>query len=265
MVIERFAKEAVQMIKCLKKLSILLCVTMLMTMMFGMTVLADGTDTSTFDFGQTVMSVGQGESQTISLYAKGAYTYYIVGNTSKKTYCECSGNAGTSNITFHVGPDEKVGNTVTFWFYLEGTDHHDNVQVKVKASSVTGASAVVGAVNSANAQIIAPTVIPATAQTAILFPDGNSGVVSVTGNYIGLVSDAKNTPLGAFSVADKKGTMQQIVLQNIVSVNKISFIGVAGTVGAPNAVIAISAVDKASLMARGIAGLCLNGQYVLWP
>ncbi len=253
------------MIKYLKKLSLLLCTTLLMTMMFGMTVLADGTDTSTFDFGQTVMSIRQGESQTISLHARAAYTYYIVGNTSKKTYCECSGNAGTSNITFHVGSDEKAGSTVTFWFYIEGTDHHDNVQIKVKASSVTGAAAAAGTVNSANAQIIAPIVIPATAQTAILFPDGNSGVVSVTGNYIGLVSDTKNTPLGAFSVASRNGVMQQIILQNIVSVNKISFIGVSSAVSASDAVIAVSAADKASLMARGIAGLCLNGQYVLWP
>ena len=252
--------------KCLRKLSLMLCMSLILSMVLGMTALADGTDTSVFDFGQTVMTIRQGESQTITLRASKAYTYYMVGNTSRATYCECSGNAGKAEITFHVGSDETAGKSIMFWFYVEGSDQHDNVEVKVQsgtASSVKTANTT--AVAAANAAVISPTVIPATTQTTIAFPDGTSGVVAVSGNSVGLVSDGAGAPLGAFAVANARGTLQPITLQNVVSVNRISFIGISSEIGAKSAVIMISAADKTALMTRGIAGLCINGQYVLWP
>ena len=251
-------KEVYTMKRHLQKLSAVLCAVLVLSMMFGMTVMADGTDTSTFDFGQTNMSIRQGESQTISFYAKAAYTYYVRGNSSKATYCECSGNAGSSNITFHVGSDETAGKTVNFWFYIEGSDAHDLVQVRVvqSASSAGTAGTTMPTIASA---------IPQVAQMSVAFPGGNTGIVSVTGNLIGMLMDSQGLPLAAFSIANKSGKILTMQLQNMVSVNGISYIGVYSQVAPANITISISAADKAAMMARGIAGLYIGQQYILWP
>ena len=54
-------------------------------------------------------------------------------------------------------------------------------------------------------------------------------------------------------------------LQNMVTVNGISYIGVYAQVAPANITISISAADKAAMMARGIAGLYIGQQYILWP
>ena len=53
-------------------------------------------------------------------------------------------------------------------------------------------------------------------------------------------------------------------LQNIVTANSISYIGVYTPLATNNLVINISDTEKAAMMARGIAGLYINQQYILW-
>ena len=248
----------------LRKLSVILCSVMLLTLLFGTTVLADGTDTSVFDFGQTVMSIYQGGSQTISFYAKAGYTYYVRGNSSKATYCECSGNSGSSYITFHIGADETAGNTVNFWFYIEGSDEHDLVQVRVVQNSKL-AGTYTGTATSAVTTPVISSAIPQVAQTTITFPGGSTEIVSVTGNLIGMLMDSKGTPLAAFSLANKNGQALTMQLQNIVTANGISYIGVYTPVPASNITVSISAADRAAMTARGIAGVYIGQQYILWP
>ena len=248
----------------LRKLSVILCSVMLLTLLFGTTVLADGTDTSVFDFGQTVMSIYQGGSQTISFYAKAGYTYYVRGNSSKATYCECSGNSGSSYITFHIGADETAGSTVNFWFYIEGSDAHDLVQVRVVQNSKL-AGTYSGTATSAVTTPAISSAIPQVAQTTITFPGGSTGIVSVTGNLIGMLMDSRGTPLAAFSLANKNGQALTMQLQNIVTANGISYIGVYTPVPASNITVSISAADRAAMTARGIAGVYIGQQYILWP
>ena len=249
--------------KMFKKLTAFICSVLVVTFLAGSTVFCGGTDTSVFDFGQTVLSIRQGESASISLYAYKNYTYYVRNNSSKKTYCECSGNSGSSTITFHVGDDETAGKTVDFWFYIEGSgsDQHDLVQVRVVQGTSSAASST--GIISGSTQAIA-SAIPQVASTTIAFTSGGTGIVSVTGNYIGLVSDSNNTPLAAFSISNKKGQMAMMQLQNIVTANSISYIGVYTPLATNNLVINISDTEKAAMMARGIAGLYINQQYILW-
>lgn len=243
--------------KFIKRIVASMCMALVLVFTFSLPVMADGTDTSTFDFGQTVMSVKQGGSSSIRLYARAQYVYYIEGNTSKKTYCECSGNSGSQTITFHIGSDEKAGGTVTFWFYIEDTDHHDNVQIRVvqSANSTTASSQSVATVSSA---------LPQVASTPVSFGDGSTGIVSVTGNFAGLVSNAANVPLAAFSITDSKGNALQMQLQNVVTAGGISYIGVFPINYSGVVKTVMSENDKAAMIARGIAGIYVNQQYVLW-
>ena len=115
---------------------------------------------------------------------------------------------------------------------------------------------------------MAPTIasaIPQVAQMSIAFPGGSTGIVSVTGNLIGMLMNAQGTPLAAFSIANKGGKILTMQLQNMVTVNGIGYIGVYSQVAPANITISISAADKAAMMARGIAGLYIGQQYILWP
>ena len=226
---------------------------MVLSLFFGTTVLADGTDTSTFDFGQTVLTIPQGGSATISLFALKDYTYYMDHHSSKKTYLECNYHSGSSKITFHVGPDETVG-TITFWFYISDTDHHDSVQVRVvKGSGSTQQTA--SAAASAGLT-----------SAAVTFADGTTGLLTaMNNNLVGYVTDAAKTPLAAFSLVNAKGQLVSMQLQETTTVNSVSWLTVNTASQSGKLTINIPAADKAALVARGIGGLYLNGTYVMWP
>ena len=239
--------------KWFRKFGVMLCSVMVLSLFFGTTVFADGTDTSTFDFGQTVLTIPQGGSATISLFALKDYTYYMDHHTSKKTYLECNYHSGSSKITFHVGPDEPVG-TITFWFYIADTDHHDNVQVRVVKGSgstqqVTTAKASAGLTSA-----------------AVAFADGTKGLLTATNhNLVGYVTDAAKTPLAAFSLTNAKGQNVSMQLQDTTVANAVSWLTVTTPSETGKLTVNIPAADKAALMARGIGGLYLNGAYVMWP
>ncbi len=237
--------------KIMRKIGVMLSLVLALTLVMGMTVSADGADTSVFDFGQMLMSVKAGESATISLYAKNSYSWYLVGNNSKKTYAVCSGNKGYGNCTFYVGEDEKPGSTLTFWFYIDGTDQHDDVQIRVlpAAGKTTAAATVTGAV----------------APVSVAFNNGKAGILSaLSSNTIGYMTDTAGTPLAAFSVSTGKGTkLLPMQILTPVAVNGVTYLSVNTAVNATN--INIGANDKAMMQNYGIAGLYLNQQYIAWP
>ena len=71
-----------------------------------------------FDFGDVVLSIKAGGVKEVSLYSKYNYTYYLGEHTSKQTFCEFTGRAGTQKLKFHIGADETVKN-VFFYFYVD--------------------------------------------------------------------------------------------------------------------------------------------------
>ena len=229
-----------------------ICAALVLTLMCGSTVLADGRDTSLFDFGQTVLTIPQGGSAKISLYSKYDYTYYITGQSSKKTYLDTDYKSGSSYVTFHVGADEKVG-TVTFYFYVADRDGtYDSVQVNVVAAGA-----------KANAATTAQTT--AKTATAVPFTDGTAGSLTlVSGGQAALVSDAAATPLAAFSLTGTDGKLAAMTIGAVVNHNGANWLTV-NTAAGKALTINIGAADKAAMTARGIGGLCLNGSFVAWP
>ncbi len=235
--------------KLFKKISVLICTTLVMTFMLASTVLADGTDTSAFDFGQTVLTIKTGETATTSIYSAKNFICYAQGNTSSKTFAEITGKSGSSKVTYHIGADEQSSN-VTFWFYWEetDTDHHDNVNVRVVKSSAATTNTV------------------ATATTSnVTFSDGTVGVISTeSNNQILFVKDAAGTPLAAIALMGANGQVLTSSLMDTVSVNGISYITLATTNGQTPVSISISDTDKAAMNARGVGGIFVNNTYVLW-
>jgi len=229
-----------------------ICAALVLTLMCGSTVLADGRDTSLFDFGQTVLTIPQGGSAKISLYSRYDYTYYITGQSSKKTYLDTDYKSGSSYVTFHVGADEKVG-TVTFYFYVADRDGtYDSVQVNVVAAGA-----------KANAATTAQTT--AKTATAVPFTDGTAGSLTlVSGGQAALVSDAAATPLAAFSLTGTDGKLAAMTIGAVVNHNGANWLTV-NTAAGKTLTVNIGAADKAAMTARGIGGLCLNGSFVAWP
>ena len=237
--------------KFFRKFCAVICAVLAMSFLFGTTVLADGKDTSVFDFGQTLLTIPQGGSQTISIFAAKDYTYYIDGQTSKKTYLETNYNSGSSYITFHIGADETVG-TITFWFYVEDHEQYDSVQVRVVSPSSS----------QATGKTVTTTVVTT---AAVPFTDGTTGNVTLqSSNMVALVSDAAGTPLGAFSLTGVNGQMVSMQTGAVVNYNGANWLTITTSLGNGAITVNIAAADKAALMARGIGGLYLNGQYVAW-
>ena len=239
--------------KLFRKLSAVICAVLALTLMCGSTVLADGRDTSLFDFGQTVLTIPQGGSAKISLYSRFDYTYYMTGQTSKKTYLDGDYHSGSSNVTFHIGADEKIG-TVTFYFYAVDHDGtYDSVQVHV--------------VSPTSAQAAGQKVTTATAAVAVAVPftDGTTGSETLqSSGKAALISDAAGTPLAAFSLTGANGQLVSMQTGAVVNNGGFNWLSVTASLGNGAVTVNLAAADKAALMARGIGGLYLNGQYVAW-
>ena len=239
--------------KLFRKLSAVICAVLALTLMCGSTVLADGRDTSLFDFGQTVLTIPQGGSAKISLYSRFDYTYYMTGQTSKKTYLDGDYHSGSSNVTFHIGADEKIG-TVTFYFYAVDHDGtYDSVQVHV--------------VSPTSAQATGQKVTTATAAAAVAVPFTDDTTGSETLQNSGkaaLISDQTGTPLAAFSLTGANGQLVSMQTGAVVNNGGFNWLSVTASLGNGTVTVNLAAADKAALMARGIGGLYLNGQYVAW-
>lgn len=238
--------------KLFKKFCAVICAVMALTLMFGSTVLADGRDTSLFDFGQTVLTIPQGGSAKISLYSRFDYTYYITGQTSKKTYLDADYHSGSGNVTFHVGADEKIG-TVTFYFYAVDHDGtYDSVQVRVVSPTSAQAAGQKTAATTAAVAVSVP------------FTDGTTGSETLqSSSKVALISDATGKPLGAFSLTGTNGQLVSMQTGAVVNNGGFNWLTIT-TSDNGKAVINLAAADKAALMARGLGGLYLNGQYVAW-
>ena len=239
--------------KFFRKFCAVICAVLALTLMCGSTVLADGRDTSLFDFGQTVLTIPQGGSAKISLYSRFDYTYYITGQTSKKTYLDADYHSGSGNVTFHVGADEKIG-TVTFYFYAVDHDGtYDSVQVHV----VSPTSAQATGQKAATAAVATTVAVP--------FTDGTTGSETLqSSGKVALISDAAGTPVAAFSLTGANGQLLSMQTGAVVNHGGFNWLSVAASLGNGTVNVNLAAADKAALMARGIGGLCLNGQYVAW-
>ena len=235
--------------KLFRKLSAVICAVLALTLMCGSTVLADGRDTSLFDFGQTVLTIPQGGSAKISLYSRFDYTYYMTGQTSKKTYLDGDYHSGSSNVTFHIGADEKIG-TVTFYFYAVDHDGtYDSVQVHV--------------VSPTSAQATGQKVT--TAAVAVPFTDGTTGSETLqSSGKAALISDAPGTPVAAFSLTGANGQLVSMQTGAVVNNGGFNWLSITTAIGNGTMTVNLAAADKAALMTRGIGGLYLNGQYVAW-
>ena len=242
--------------KLFRKLSAVICAVLALTLMCGSTVLADGRDTSLFDFGQTVLTIPQGGSAKISLYSRFDYTYYMTGQTSKKTYLDADYKSGSSNVTFHVGADEKIG-TVTFYFYAVDHDGtYDSVQVRVV--SPTSAQA-------AGQKVTTTTPATTASAVAVPFTDGTTGTETLQSNSkVVLISDAAGTPVGAFSLTGTSGQLVSMQTGAVVNNGGFNWLSITTAIGNGTMTVNLAAADKAALMTRGIGGLYLNGQYVAW-
>lgn len=71
-----------------------------------------------FDLGNCLISVDAGSSKDVWFRANYNYVYFMGNHTSKQTYCQCTGRAGSEYIKIHIGPDETVKN-VFFYFYVK--------------------------------------------------------------------------------------------------------------------------------------------------
>jgi hypothetical protein len=226
-----------------------------MTMLFGTAVLADGVDTSTFDFSDTQLTISQGDQASISIRAKYDYDVYIVGNRSKYTYVKTDNQSGDGTVTFVIGPDE-TSNSIQFWFYARNHgDIFDHVQVDVNVATKPVLS--IG---------VSPNVSEGLQSAPISLPDGTVGYATlVSGNLLCFVVDAAGNPLATFSVLDTNGKLLPMELgATIPAANGINYLHVDTDEGTKVIDVAITAVDRQKLMIRGIAGLYLNHKFVAW-
>ena len=243
--------------KTFRKLSILLCAVLTMTMLLGMTVFAGSEYDNGYDFGMDTMTLAPGQKQVTTIHAPMNYSCYVVGNKSKQTYAEVDGNSGTHNMTIHVGSDETA-KSVQFWFYAD--DHAavcDYITVNIKGTPAAAAQTATGTATAA---------VTGLASAPVTFADNTAGTVAVlNSNQVALVTDAASQPLAAFGVTNAKGSLIPMQLGSTTVINGISYFTVNTAAGTAVKQIAIQAADKQALMIRGIGGLYLNGSIVLWP
>ena len=78
-----------------------------------------------------------------------------------------------------------------------------------------------------------------------------------------MLYDAKGAELASFSVSDGSGTMPKLISGGVVQSDGNNYF----TVNTKNkkGVVKISESDKAVMIAKGYAGVCLNGTCVNWP
>lgn len=243
--------------KTFRKLSILLCALLTMTMLLGMTVFAGSENDDGFDFGAATMTLAPGAKQTTTIFAQDNYDCYTVGNTSKQTYAEVNGHSGSYNLTIHVGSDETA-KSVQFWFYSEEHPSHcDYIIVNIKGTPTAASQTATGTATAA---------VTGLASAPVTFADNTAGTVAVmNSNQVALVSDAAGQPLAAFGVTDAKGSLIPMQLGTTNVINGIGYFTVNTAAGTAVKQIAIQSSDKQALMIRGIGGLYLNGKIVLWP
>jgi hypothetical protein len=154
--------------KTFRKLSVLLCAVLTMTMLLGMTVFAGSENNDGFDFGAATMTLTPGGSQTTTIFSQDNYDCYTVGNTSKKTYAEVNGNSGSYNMTIHVGSDETA-KSVQFWFYSEEhSGNCDYIIVNIKGTP-TAAQTATGTTAAATTGL---------ASAPVTFADNTAGTVA---------------------------------------------------------------------------------------
>ncbi|MCR4764477.1 MAG: hypothetical protein K5696_13200 [Lachnospiraceae bacterium] len=214
---------------------------------------------SYFDISDHVVRIKAGESAKLTMFARFPYSYYTTGETSKNTWCECSMNAGTEEITIHIGADEAKTN-VFFYFYLDNSRlNHDITQDAERYATVEVY------VQPASGQAAVPAKTTVSKSVAAPLAGGKNGTISLTrDDTVAMLYDAAGTALASFSISDGSGKMPKLTLGGIVQQNKKNYFTV-NTASKNANVVKISDSDRAVMTAKGYAGVCLNGSYVNWP
>ena len=219
----------------------------------SMKVLASG-QCPYFDFSEQAVTIEPGGSHRSYLEANADYTYFITGNTSSKTYMECSYKSGAQYVVYHIGADETAKN-ITFWFYgcdenVGGMAHDmfDSVNVTVKGNA---------AAPKAQAAPAASTSVSAA------LAGGKTGSLGlVNDKKVAMLYNQDKVPMASFSISDGTGNMPEMTLGQASSKDGKCYFTVSTKKGSA---VKLSDSDKAVFTAQGYAGVCLNGAYINWP
>lgn len=226
-----------------------------------MDVWGDDTYPAFFDIDPRVAKVKAGDSLKLNyFYSHYDYTYFITGATSSKTYCECGWKAGTTQPIIHIGEDERGGN-VFFYFYVD-----DRNFPGMTAEDIECYASVEIYVQPASGTKTAPSgqTVVSKSNAAPLKGSKKDGTISlIRDDTVEMLYDAKGAELASFSVSDGSGTMPKLIPGGVVQSDGNNYF----TVNTKNkkGVVKISESDKAVMIAKGYAGVCLNGTCVNWP
>lgn len=94
------------------------------------------------DFSDTLLTIGKGQSKVITVVDKNSRPIdgiYTTNAKSSGTYAKIIENTdGHYKVALYIGADE-TSTGVSFWFYLDDCDYHDNVDVRVSGNTSSSA------------------------------------------------------------------------------------------------------------------------------
>ena len=232
--------------KIFKCLTAILMATLICGLSFNLTALAEYDDGTPIWLTADSLTIEQGKSKDVAVYATNYISYYLVGQESSGTYATFDGSNSGGTLTVYVASDEGA-NTFHIYVYLDGAGE---VYKDLEINVMKVYSAIAAVNNNATTTISVP------------YADGTTGTLTLTTEKkIGMFYTASGVAMASFSISNSYGKLMQLTLGAVVS-NGSNYITVkTPTTGTIN----ISASDKAVLQAQGIAGLYLNGAYVNWP
>ncbi|MBP8714544.1 MAG: hypothetical protein KBH85_04025 [Lachnospiraceae bacterium] len=118
---------------------VIMAVTMLFLAPAVVTQAAEGDE---LDFSETLLTIGKGQSKIITVTDKNSRAISGIYTTNAKSSGTCARILESSNghykVALYIGADE-TSTGVSFWFYLNDCDYHDNVDVRVSGNTASSA------------------------------------------------------------------------------------------------------------------------------
>jgi hypothetical protein len=258
-----------------RSISIFLTLTLIMTMLAGMTVFADDDGNDSDDEHQAEfiyvdpdeVTIVQGQKATVRVYTNWAYDIFD-DSSCVGTY----GQEGSGYAVIYIDSNEPVRD-IHFTFHIEdGTGDDDVLTVHLKAKDKPTPPPQPSQPSQPSA---ADQQAQYMAQVQKQFPYGFEFVPTSDGQKGIAVLDATRritsfyragVPLAQFTVVDANGIAYPVIFTNPISYGGMTFIGmtVVHPANVPLTVV-MSSVSKQMLNAQGIYGVLLNGALVMWP
>lgn len=108
------------------------------------------------DFSDGLVTIAKGQSKIITVQdrsSRGISGIYTTNAKSSSTYAQILDDTnGNYKVALYIGADE-TSTGVSFWFYLNDCDYHDNVDVRVSGNTLSAVDTYAGFQHSSAAAI----------------------------------------------------------------------------------------------------------------